>query len=213
MQRSSVTSSRLPIQGLAPPPGQIPTEGAGGGLIVRLLRKPGIERFEGSSKALTLAGRRSAWGVIGRRIARRPRPVWIGSTLALGILALGGLGIKTGLDEENVVTSTPESLAGQQVLVEHYPAGQGRPVQVITNAPAADDVTAAIQQVEGVAEVVPGERSTDGQLVSVDVVLADPSDSPAAEASTTGRRSFHSCSRWCSPGCCCCYVQLSRRYC
>src|SRR5690606_7900172 len=83
--------------------------------------------------------------------------------------------------DEDVVTTTPDSIAGQQVLAEHYPAGQARPVKVIANASAAEDVTAAVQNVEGVAEVGMGERSTDGRLVRIDAVLADPSDSRAAE--------------------------------
>ncbi len=126
-------------------------------------------------------GRLSAWGRIGHRIARRPRPVWVGSALVLAALALGGLGIRSGLGDEDVVTTTPDSIAGQQVLAEHYPAGQARPVKVIANASAAEDVTAAVQNVEGVAEVGMGERSTDGRLVRIDAVLADPSDSRAAE--------------------------------
>lgn len=145
---------------------------------------PVIPRF-GSQ----VPGRRSAWGRVGHRIARRPRPVWIGSALVLVALAVGGLGIRTGLGDEDVVTTTPDSLAGQQVLAEHYPAGQARPVQVIMNAPAADDVTAAAQNVAGVAEVGPGERSADGRLVRADAVLTDPADSHAAETTVERIRS------------------------
>lgn len=125
---------------------------------------------------------RSVWGRIGDGVARRPRRVWVGAVLALGVLAFGVVGLETGLDEENIVTTTPDSLAGERLLAAHYPAGQSRPVQVIADAPAAADVTSALRDVDGVAEISQETLSTDGELIMVYAVLADPSDSPAAEA-------------------------------
>ena len=125
---------------------------------------------------------RSVWGRIGGRVARRPRLVWIGTALALGVVALGALGIRTGLDNEHRIKTTPDSVIGQGLLADHYPAGQSRPIQVVADAPAAAAVTASLGQVPGVAEVRPAEPSTDGRLVKVAAVLTDPAGSVAAAA-------------------------------
>ena len=125
---------------------------------------------------------RSVWGRIGGRVARRPRLVWIGTALALGVVALGALGIRTGLDNEHRITTTPDSVIGQGLLADHYPAGQSRPIQVVADVPAAAAVTASLGHVLGVAEVRPAEPSTDGRLVKVAAVLTDPAGSAAAAA-------------------------------
>lgn len=49
-------------------------------------------------------------------------------------------------------------------------------------------VTAAVRGVGGIAEVRPVVRSTDGELVRVDAVLADPVDSAAGEATVERMR-------------------------
>jgi RND superfamily putative drug exporter len=125
---------------------------------------------------------RSAWGRIGDKVAVRPRLVWVASTLVLGTIALAALSIDTGLDDEHVTTTTPASAEGQRMVTAHYPAGRTRPVQVITEAAAAETVAARLRAVPGVAEVRPATPSTYGSLARVDAVLRDPPDSPAAAA-------------------------------
>jgi putative drug exporter of the RND superfamily len=125
---------------------------------------------------------RSVWGRIGGRVARRPRLVWVGTALALSVVALGALGIRTGLDNEHRITSTPDSVVGQRLLADHYPAGQSRPIQVVADAPTAAAVTARLRKVPGVAQVRPAEPSTDGRLVNIDAVVTDPAGSAAAAA-------------------------------
>jgi putative drug exporter of the RND superfamily len=126
------------------------------------------------------------WDRVGRVVSARPRSVWVGCALALVLLGLGALGLRTGLDDKHLVVGTPESVAGQQLLAAHFPAGVSRPVQVLVAATNAPAVTAAVRGVSGVAQVRPPVASTDGTLVRIDAVLADPVDSPAAEA-TVGR--------------------------
>jgi RND superfamily putative drug exporter len=122
------------------------------------------------------------WQRIGNGVSRRPRLIWIGTALVLGALALGINGMQIGLKTEDQISGTPESVAGQQLLAAHFPAGRSQPVNVVVNAATADQVRAAIQGVPGVANVADAVRSTDGKLVRIDAVLSDPVDSAAAEA-------------------------------
>ncbi|MEV7239085.1 MMPL family transporter [Streptomyces sp. NPDC051020] len=120
------------------------------------------------------------WDRVGGRISRRPRLVWIGSALVLTALALGSLGLTTGLDDEHLIVGKPGSIAGQEFLADHYPAGQSRPAEVISKADAAPAVAAALKGIDGVAEVAAPEKSTDGTLASTRAVLKDSPDSAAA---------------------------------
>jgi putative drug exporter of the RND superfamily len=122
---------------------------------------------------------RGPWDRAGRLIAARPRLVWVGGLAVLAALAAGCLGMSTGLDRAHFLTSTPGSTVGERLLAEHYPGGQGRPLQVVTAEPGP--VTAALNAFPGVARAGSPERSTDGRLTKLDVVLTDPPDSAAAK--------------------------------
>ncbi|MER7772838.1 MMPL family transporter [Kitasatospora sp. NPDC096140] len=136
-----------------------------------------------------LTGRRAkaarngtVWDRIGTRISRRPRTVWLTSALLLGVVAFGSVGIKTGLDDAHVVTGKPGSVAGQELLAAHFPAGRTKPVIVISDTGAATAVAAAVKGVDGVAEVSAPKASNDGSQTMVRAVLKDAADSPAAVA-------------------------------
>ncbi|QKW34689.1 MMPL family transporter [Actinomadura sp. NAK00032] len=122
---------------------------------------------------------RGAWDRAGHRIAARPRLVWVGGLAVLGALAAACLGISTGLDRAHFLTSTPSSAIGEKLLAQHYPGGQGRPLQVITERP--DAVTAALRDASGVARVGAPQASSDGRLTRFDVVLTAAPDSAAAK--------------------------------
>ncbi|MFI0485227.1 MMPL family transporter [Actinomadura sp. 9N215] len=124
---------------------------------------------------------RGVWDRVGHRIAAHPRLVWIGGLAVLGALASAALGINTGLDRANFLTDTPSSTVGERILAEHYPGGEGRPLQVITDKADAPEVTAALRDAPGVAAVQSPQPSKDGRLTKLEVVLDDPPDSAAAE--------------------------------
>ena len=145
---------------------------------------PLIPRQEDAPRART-----RLWERVGRGVSRRPRLVWIAASLALGVLALGVIGMKTGLTDQQQISGTPESVAGQQLLAAHFPAGESRPADVVANAAAQSQVQAALRSVPGVAEVREPVPSTDGSLVKFEAVLADPADSDEGEATVTRIRS------------------------
>jgi RND superfamily putative drug exporter len=113
------------------------------------------------------------WASIGRRIAVRPRMVWIGTAVVLGVLALGLTGLKaSGLTSaEAFVGHHPDSVAGQTVIDQNFPAGAGQPVVVVGNEPQAAQLLAALRAAPGITGVTPpviraGHAWLEGTLTS-----------------------------------------------
>jgi RND superfamily putative drug exporter len=124
---------------------------------------------------------RGPWAAVGSRIARRPQAVWIGTVLVLAALSIGISGMPIGLTAAQTYTTRPESVAGQELLAAHFPAGSAEPAQVISTASGAGQVAAAARDVPGVSSVSQPVLSTDGALAQTEVVLAYPPDTSAAE--------------------------------
>ncbi|WP_328652925.1 efflux RND transporter permease subunit [Micromonospora sp. NBC_00330] len=113
------------------------------------------------------------WGRLGAAVQRRPVVVATLATVLLGGLALGGLGIRTGLSETEQFRAEPEAVTGAQTLARAFPAGSTQPVAVITTPAAVRAVTDAATAVPGVASARPGDAGT--AVAQVDVVLdAEP---------------------------------------
>src|SRR6266542_1458249 len=99
---------------------------------------------------------RGLWARIGRRMARRPRLVWVATAVVLGVMALGVTGLKAnGLQSKDSFRTKPEAVIGEEVLGRHFPAGAGSPVQVIGNADAARQLQSTLSGTPGVAGVTP----------------------------------------------------------
>jgi putative drug exporter of the RND superfamily len=97
---------------------------------------------------------RGFWASVGRRIAGRPRAVWIGTTLVLGAMALGLIGLQAhGLTNAQGFRGHPDSVAGQTVLDQHFPGGSGAPVQVFGNAASGPRIADALRSVNGLTGV------------------------------------------------------------
>ena len=109
------------------------------------------------------------WGRLGAAVLRRPVPVAALATLLLAGLALGGLGVRTGLSETEQFRVKPEAVAGAETLARAFPAGTAQPVAVLTNPAAAPAVTRVAAGVPGVASARPG--AVGDAVAQVDVVL------------------------------------------
>ena len=93
------------------------------------------------------------WARIGRRIAVRPRPVWVVTGVLLAIACLGVVRLDTGgLPTEDSYTQEYPSITGQQMLSEHGLADASNTVQVVSNADRAGEVRQAMVGIEGVGE-------------------------------------------------------------
>ena len=120
------------------------------------------------------------WSRIGGGIAKHSRLVWIGTVVLLGALAFGLTGLKAdGLSTAGQFTNTPDSIIGQQVVAEHFPAGAGSPVVVIANASYAAQVDVSLA-------TTPGIVSTDDPIIKNGYVylqgnLGSAADSQAAK--------------------------------
>lgn len=129
------------------------------------------------------------WGRIAGFVARRARTVWIVTAVVLAALALGvtQLGATT-LGQSDLFTQRTDSVAGQEVIARHYPAGTGSPATIFTNQATAQQVAQVAQGVRGVSSVRPFSRQgpagppevVDGR-VQLQATLADSPDSNGAE--------------------------------
>jgi len=115
-----------------------------------------------------------AWRRIGERIGRSPRRVWIGTVALLLVLSLGWLNLDTGLTQDNSFRSEVESVRGQQLLSEAFPAGASAPAYAIVpdpaKAPAVARALAAQEIVEGVRRSGTGPPGTELEVI----LAADP---------------------------------------
>ena len=119
------------------------------------------------------------WARLGRAISVRPRVTWVTTSIVLGALALGITQLDAqGLTNEETLTDRTESIVGQGVLAEHFPAGAAQPVYVIADTAQADVVSHAVADTPGIAAVNPAGQA-DGRVL-IDGTLDVPADSPAA---------------------------------
>jgi putative drug exporter of the RND superfamily len=139
---------------------------------------PFIPRFREDAPVDARAEHR-AWSRLAGLVGRRPVPIALLSAVVLGLLWLGVPLAKVGLSQAEIFRTTPESVVGAEQLAQHYPAGSSRPTQVVANRSAEQQVTQAIRDVGGVAEVLPSVQS--GTHVMMPTVLSDPWDSRQAE--------------------------------
>jgi putative drug exporter of the RND superfamily len=157
---------------------------------------------------LVLVGRRAFWPFIprygsdspegsavfarlGQWIASRPRFIWVGTSIALAILALGLTGTTIGGNTTADFRVSVDSVTGQRLLATSYPAGASEATQVIVR-PAGQVQLArrAALSTPGVARVGSIERS--GNLARFDVTLAaDPAGNGALSTISLVRERIH----------------------
>jgi len=124
---------------------------------------------------------RGMWARIGRRISRRPRATWVGTTLVLGAMAAGLAGLHaSGLTNAESFRGTPDSVAGQTVLDQHFPGGAGAPVEVFGNPGSGPRLAAALRSVSGLTDVTAPVTVVGHSFV--EATLTSAPDSQAAYA-------------------------------
>jgi putative drug exporter of the RND superfamily len=124
---------------------------------------------------------RGFWAGVGRRLAVRPRAVWVTTAVLLACAWLGLIGFKIGsLTTAQSFRGTPASVAAEQVVAQHFPGGAGEPVAVIGNAAAAPQLRAALARTNGIAAV--SRPAVKDGLVFLQGTLASKPDSAAAAA-------------------------------
>ncbi|MCX4780781.1 MMPL family transporter [Streptomyces sp. NBC_01264] len=131
------------------------------------------------------------WARVGTAVSGRPRLVWIGTALALAVMALGVLGLKAdGLANKDQFTNTPQMAVGEKIQSEHFPAGSGDPIFVVSKAASAEQVRSALLAVPGIVSVTP-PTAKDGEAVMLGELKDDPSSTTAMSTVKKARNAVH----------------------
>ena len=128
------------------------------------------------------------WARLAGLIKRRPRVIWIVTTL---VLLAGAAGI-TQLDAEGVpqsdlVLGASEARDGQVALGEHFPGGSGSPVYVVVKEDQlqdAADVLLANDGVDGVTVTAADSPSGSAPVTEDGITAVGPPGTPAPEPTT-----------------------------
>ena len=152
---------------------------------------PKVPRHDDVDEKLT-----GIWSRVARVVGQRPRATWVATTIALGIMVLFVPTLEAdGISQTDSFTKEVDSVVGQEVLTEHFPAGEGSPAVIIGNATTAEALAQTIADTDGVDSVLPYtgvEASPDASapppdpvivdgLIQFEATLNDPADSLAAE--------------------------------
>jgi RND superfamily putative drug exporter len=100
------------------------------------------------------ATKEGIWTRVGTAVSGRPRIVWLGAALVLGVMAIGVIGLKAdGISSKDQFTNKPETVVGEEIQARHFPAGSGDPIYVVAKATSAEQVKTVLSGVPGVADV------------------------------------------------------------
>jgi putative drug exporter of the RND superfamily len=103
------------------------------------------------------------WRRWGEWIQRRPRAVWIVTSLLLVAMSFGLLNFSTGLTQGNSYRGDVESVQGQELLATSFPAGENAPTDVVVPDKAkVKAVASAVAAVPGVVNVRPAGAGPPG---------------------------------------------------
>ena len=138
--------------------------------------------------------RRGVWFRTGRRIASRPRAVWIVTALCLAacVAGVGGLDPHEQSAAEQFVHE-PDSIRGAKVQARYFPAASGEPLVVVGDAPRAAAVADALRRVPGVDPASVGvPQGLPAPVVNghfyLEAATTAAADSPAGQATVDRAR-------------------------
>ncbi|WP_417512194.1 MMPL family transporter [Microbacterium sp.] len=113
------------------------------------------------------ARRESVWHSIATGVSRRPVVSLVSGLALLGVMATGLIGTSVGLDQVEKFRVQSESAAGLETLGAHFPAGEAQPMFIVASSAHADEVLAAVEDVDGVVRVHPTGKTADGDLTRI----------------------------------------------
>lgn len=125
------------------------------------------------------------WARLARLITRRPRLIWIATTLVLVAGAAGVLQLNAvGVPQSDLVLGASEARDGQVALGEHFPGGSGSPVYVVIaedRLQDAADVLLDEDGVDGVAVTAADSPSGSAPVTADGITAVGPPGTPAPE--------------------------------
>jgi putative drug exporter of the RND superfamily len=120
------------------------------------------------------AGREQSriWAGVGTRVARHPAPVALATVVVLAAACAGLAALHIDNDPVATVPGHPGSVAGAQMLAEHYPPGAAGPLAVLTKPLETAAATVAARGTPDVATV--SSAASAGGYVGLSVTLSVP---------------------------------------
>ena len=126
-----------------------------------------------------------AWARLARVIRRRPRLIWIVTSL---VLLAGAAGVTqlnaSGVPQSDLVLGASQARDGQVALGEHFPGGSGSPVYVVVAEESlqdAADVLLASPGIDGVTVTSSDSPSGTADVTSEGISAFGPPGTPAPE--------------------------------
>ena len=107
------------------------------------------------------------WARVGDRVGQNPTRVLVGSTAVLLVMCAGLAFFSTDLTTNDSYRTEVESVQGQDILAQSFPAGAGVPTDVIVPPDGdVEAVTSALEETDGIEAVSPPvAEGDDGVLV------------------------------------------------
>ena len=118
-----------------------------------------------------------AWIRIANGLGRRPRRIWLGTGLILIALCFGLFDLSTGLTQQQGFRHKTESVTGQQLIAQSFPAGASSPATLVAAAGKTQQVLAASKGTGVVTAAAFGPPAHGRQ--QIDVILTEV-DGPQA---------------------------------
>ncbi len=133
-----------------------------------------------------LADSKSIWKRVGNTVAKRPPAFIVATLVILSAAAFGTTRIDLGLPTSEQFLQEPEAITAAARLGESFPAGSADPTVIVTRTTEQsrlDDIRGAIESVEAVDSVQPGQQEAGISTFNV-VLSAAPSTAEGEEAIT-----------------------------
>ena len=125
------------------------------------------------------------WPKVARQVQKRPRAIWIVTTLVLLVGAAAATQLKAdGVAQSDLVLGASEARDGQVALGEHFPGGSGSPVQVIASQDeqeAVSEVLLAHPEIEEVSITTEDSPSGTAPITENGIEALGPPGAPEPE--------------------------------
>ncbi|MGI6878330.1 MMPL family transporter [Microbacterium sp. gxy059] len=129
--------------------------------------------------------RSGGWARIAEAVQRRPRRVWIATTLLLVVGCVGVTQLQAdGVAQSELVLGASEARDGQRALGEHFPGGSGSPAAVLAPESSWEETADALLDADGVSgvSIVAQDAPSGSATVDADGISAQgPPGTPAPE--------------------------------
>ena len=120
-------------------------------LFGRWIFWPKRPKFDSADEKLS-----GIWSKVAKATERSPRKYWAVSGIILVALAAFSTTLHAnGLSTSQGFTKKTDSVIGQNLLPNYFPAGSGQPTQIVVSADKAPALSAKLSTIPGVTSVVP----------------------------------------------------------